>query len=120
MDLYHLDHFPASGTTLRALKQSIEDLGGTAGDESIVYLGKGQLRIGKETLAFHGQDELVLDAIVKLRAATKRQLEDESGVDDAVRVLRRLRKKHPALEQAIILPGKPASGGYRTTISCES
>ncbi len=82
-----------------------------------VYLGDGLLQIGAEPLRLHGQEELVIEALVDLHAASKKDLEDESGVADAVTVLRRIRKTHPILEAHIILPGKKNAGGYRTTIS---
>lgn len=80
------------------------------------YLGGGQLRIGAETIAVTGQKRFVLEALIRLRSATKDKLAAESGVPDAPRILRRLRAMHPALERAITMPGRRDAGGYRTTI----
>jgi hypothetical protein len=43
------------------------------------------------------------------------ELRRQSNVDDAQRVLRRIRDKY-ALAQYITLPGARGNGGYRTTI----
>lgn len=81
----------------------------------VVYLGGGRLRIGTVTVALEGQEELVLEALVDLQAATKMQLERESGVSDAVRILKGIVKKH-SLEGYVTSPGRRGAGGYQTTI----
>jgi hypothetical protein len=82
----------------------------------VLYLGHGRLKIGDETKCFTGQELLVLEAIVELQAATKRQLEARSGVGEAVRVLKRMVDKHPELQDYIIARPGRNKGGYRTTI----
>ena len=85
-----------------------------------VYLGKGRLRIGTDTMVFEGQQEMVLEALVELQAATKTQLEIKSGVSDAVRILKRLVAKHSSLKAYVTIPGTRGAGGYQTSIRCKS
>ena len=84
------------------------------------YIGGGKLRIAGETLAFEGQEELVLQALIEAGAATKTELENKSGVSDAVAILKRIIRKHPQLKDYITLPGGRGKGGYRTTIKLVS
>lgn len=80
------------------------------------YLGDGKVQIGVECYRLEGQAEIVLEALVELRAATKDELAEKSGVDDAHKVLATIRKNLPALASHITFPGGKGKGGYRTTI----
>lgn len=82
----------------------------------IMFLGGGRYQAGDEIIALDGNQASVLQALVELRAATKDDLVRKSGVEDAPRVLRTIRKKHPQLAPAITLPGGKGRGGYRTTV----
>jgi len=84
-----------------------------------VWLGKGRVRVGDKVLALEFQEGTVLQTLVELGAATGKNLERTSGVDDAVRVLKKLRTKYPELEPHIILPRARGRGGYSTTIRAE-
>lgn len=85
---------------------------------TVATFANGKLKIGDETLAFEGQESYVLQALVELKAATKVELENKSGVPDAVTVLKRIIRKYPQkLKDYITLPGGRGRGGYRTTIN---
>jgi hypothetical protein len=81
-----------------------------------VYLGDGKLRIGTELMRFEGQKHFVLEALVTLGAATKKQLEDESGCGDAVKILKRLVEDERLAPHINANPGVKGAGGYSTTI----
>ncbi|HJN11127.1 MAG TPA: hypothetical protein QF564_20735 [Pirellulaceae bacterium] len=81
-----------------------------------VYLGDGKIRAGELQLSFSGQEHYVIEALVKSGSATKAELQSHSGVEDAVKVLKRIRDKHPQLAPHITFPGGKGKGGYRTTI----
>ena len=81
-----------------------------------VWLGSGKFRVGDKTIMLESQQAAVLQALVTLRAASKPELEKESGYADAVAVLKKLRKKFPELEPHILLAGGRGKGGYSTTI----
>lgn len=83
---------------------------------AVVYLGGGRVRFGDQTITLCVQETAVLEALVDNGALSKKDLETKSGYDSAVKVLRQILKKYPALRNAIVLPGKAHSGGYRTTI----
>jgi len=85
--------------------------------EAVLFLD-GRVRVGEETFQLGDREKGVLQALVKLGAATMRQLERESGWsgERAVRTLRQVRRKYPALAPFIMMAVKPNSGGYRTTI----
>ncbi len=84
---------------------------------SVVYHGDGLFVVGNEPLRLEGQEQLVMEALVELRAGSKDQLVAKSGVSDAVDVLKRVKKKYPGLADAIVLPGKPNRGGYRLILA---
>ena len=84
--------------------------------EEAVYLGQGRVRVGSETISLTGQARAVIEALIDLGAADKPHLERKSACTDAVRILRKVRRKHPTLVPFIIMAGRPNSGGYRTTI----
>jgi hypothetical protein len=81
-----------------------------------VYLGDCRLRIAGEPLTITEREDSVLSALVSLQAASKSSLESESGYADAVRVLRNLIHRYPALKKSITFPGGKGRGGYRTII----
>lgn len=89
-----------------------------AGDESAtpVYLGDGKIEVGGKVISMHDSQSAVLESLIILRSCTKQQLQDQSGNNDAVRVLGRLRKQFPALAPYIELPGGKGRGGYSTRI----
>lgn len=84
--------------------------------ETPVYLGQGRMRVGDAMYSFEGQEHYVLDALINVGAATTSELRKQSGVPDAVKVLKGLCKKYDFLKHAISLPGRRNNGGYRTTI----
>ena len=84
--------------------------------DGVVYLGGGRLRMGTEVVVFEGQESFVLEALVELQAATKMQLEVKSGVSDAVRILKGIVRKHPALSAYVTMAKRRGTGGYRTSI----
>ena len=102
----------ATGETNGAVANSQES-------PAVIYLGGGLLQIGTMPLRLQGQEELVIEALVDLRAASKKELETKSGVADAVTVLRRIRDTHPCLKDRIILPGKKNAGGYHQCGDCK-
>ena len=57
-----------------------------------VWLGDGRVRVGDKTIALEFQESNVVEALVELRAAMKSDLVKKSGVEDAVVVLKKLRK----------------------------
>ena len=75
----------------------------------------GRLQIDGKYFRIDGQERSVLDALVRLRAASKPQLQRTSRVEDAPKVLRRLVSKY-RLDDHVFFPGRPRSGGYRTDI----
>lgn len=82
------------------------------------YLGDGCLIFHGERIRFDNQEELVLQALVELGAATKHQLNTRSGVQDSVTILKRILRKWPLLQSEgwIVCPGGKGKGGYRTSI----
>jgi tRNA A37 threonylcarbamoyladenosine synthetase subunit TsaC/SUA5/YrdC len=81
-----------------------------------VYLGNGRVRVGSEIINLEGNQEAVLEALLKRGgAATLTELRSDTLVDDVPRVLKGIRKR-TGLERYIILPGGRGKGGYRTTI----
>lgn len=82
----------------------------------VEYLGDGLYQCGRESLRLDGMEKIVLETLVGLRAATKPQLENQSGYGNAVRLLRAIVRKYPMLANAIVFPSVPHSGGYSTTI----
>jgi len=84
-----------------------------------VWLGKGRVRIGDETLSLEPQFADVLEALVGLGAAMKPDLQKRSGRDEPGRLLNKLVRKFPRLRSYIVLPGRRGKGGYRTTIRAE-
>jgi hypothetical protein len=81
-----------------------------------MLLGGGRILIDGEVMALTRNAANVIEALVELRAAPKDELIRRSGVDDAPRVLRRIREKFPVLKPYLTMPGGPGKGGYRTTI----
>ena len=51
------------------------------------------------------------------KAASKDELTRKSGMDDAVRILKRIKRKYPDLGEAIRLPGGKGRGGLQETPS---
>jgi hypothetical protein len=85
-------------------------------ENNAVYHGDGRLQIGEETITLIDQEREVVEALVRLRAATNSDLQVASGAAAPHKVLQRIRGKFPALAHHIIMPGKARAGGYRTTI----
>ena len=83
-----------------------------------VYLGKGLVRIGKETLVISPLEDESLCALLELGgAADSRALIKQSGSDRSPRVLRRLRGKYDGkFKNLVSAPGARGKGGYRTSI----
>ncbi|MBI3461844.1 MAG: hypothetical protein HY000_02125 [Planctomycetes bacterium] len=81
-----------------------------------VYLGDGLIEVDGEPYRLEPAQEMVIEALVELRAATKEQLIERSGVEDAVNVLKAICQAIPQLSTHITLPGGRGKGGYRTTI----
>ncbi len=88
-------------------------------DAPPLFKGKGLYIRGDDAVRLDGAEAIVMETLVKLRAATKPQLEQNSGVDDAVRILRAIKNKYRWLAPYIILPGTKGRGGYRTTVQQE-
>lgn len=86
----------------------------------ILYHGNKQYSItGSDPFAVTDVEHFVLEAFInkKTSALSKSDLENASGVSDAVRYLRRLKKKYDGIfAPAIHLPGGKGRGGYRVTI----
>lgn len=89
---------------------------GRGGDSDVLFHGDGLYTCGDNAIRLEGSQAYVLEALVELRAATKDDLVRQSGVDDAPRVLRTIRKANDLLAPAIRLPGGKGKGGYATTI----
>ncbi len=85
--------------------------------EVLVYRGDGLFLRGTKALRLEGQEQLVMEALVELRAASKDRLIEQSGVADAVTVLKRVKEKHPMLADAIIIPGGRDRGGYQLEVA---
>jgi hypothetical protein len=90
---------------------AIRSLGGGA-----VYLGDGLIEVDGKPYRIEQAHQFVVEALVKLKAATAEQLARASGVEDAVKVLRAVCDAIPELKPHITLPGGRGKGGYRTTI----
>ena len=84
---------------------------------SAVYEGDGLFIVGEKSIRLEGEEEMVLESLVELRAATKTKLVNHSGVNNAVTVLRKIKLKHAALAEYITFPGGRGKGGYQTTIT---
>ena len=80
------------------------------------WLGNQRIAIGSEIFTLTPNEAAVIEVLVKLRATDTTALVDNSGVDDAPRVLRKLVTKYPRLEPSITLPGAKGKGGYSTLI----
>jgi len=82
------------------------------------YLGEGKCQVGVEApFQLEESEASVLQALIELGGTAKKPaLINRSGVDDAPRVLRRIRKNCPQLAPYITLPGGKGRGGYRTSI----
>jgi hypothetical protein len=87
-----------------------------------VYLGSGKLRIGDATIGLTESRWHVVEALVKARAATTRELVKASGHNDAVAILKRTMTAHPELTPFFTFPGPrgKGKGGYATTVEDES
>ncbi len=88
-------------------------------EQEAVWLGKGRVRIGDQTLSLEPQFADVLEALIELRAATKPELQKRSGREEPGRLLNKLVRKIPSLRPYIVLPGRRGKGGYSTTIRAE-
>lgn len=63
------------------------------------------------------EDHVIRSLLLLGGAATKSQLQNQTGKTDGPRILKAIRRKHPTLAPHIIVPGARGKGGYRTTIS---
>jgi hypothetical protein len=83
-----------------------------------VYLGERRYRVADEPpIILEEAEDHVLRSLIELGGAAKKdELVRQSGKDDAPRVLKTMREKHPALARHITLPGGRGRGGYRTSI----
>ncbi len=79
-------------------------------------LGDGCFEVGSEAIKLESAQASVLESLVTLRAATKSELVRQSGVADAPRVLKQIKRQVPVLSRFILIPGRRGKGGYRTTI----
>jgi len=84
--------------------------------DEVIYRGNGIFFAGNQNIRLDRAEEIVIETLIEARALSKDELITRSGVDDAVRILKRIKKKHPAIGKAIVLPGGKGRGGYSTSI----
>jgi hypothetical protein len=83
----------------------------------IWFWGDQRYQVGRRKVEVTGREDNVLQAFLDWPRLGKKRLEDRSGEDDPVTVLRRLRKKYDGLFAAVIsLPGKKCRGGYSADV----
>jgi hypothetical protein len=92
------------------------DKGASTPDVIPMWIGNNRIAVGDKTIVLEFTEGTVLQALIELGAATKPELEKRSRVDDAVAVLKRVKKKYPELSPCISTPGSRGRGGYSTTI----
>ena len=80
-----------------------------------VCLGDGRLQVGEDSFGLESAQRKVIEALLD-GPLTKDQLIKKCGVQDAVKILRRLREKSPQLAPFIHLPGARGRGCYRVRI----
>lgn len=81
------------------------------------WLGDDRFLIGERPLALEAVDAKVLGALVSLRAAKTEDLIQTTGLDDAVKILKKIKSKYEGLlDPYIHCPGKKGNGGYSTAI----
>ena len=79
------------------------------------YLGKGVVDLGTEKITLEERERYVVEVLLT-GPKTLSCLRAESLVDDANRVMSKVRENYPALQAHLIAPGGRGRGGYRTTI----
>jgi hypothetical protein len=84
----------------------------------IAFLQGNRIIIGEKAVVLGLQEQDVINALVKLRAADLPTLKKQSGYKHAATVLKRLvnKRQNRILKQFITMPGGRGRGGYSTTI----
>jgi len=83
----------------------------------IIAHGNGlySIGVGPPTAVEHNEDS-VLEAFLERPAMDGTELQERSGVDNAVRVLRQLCRRRPEFAAAVTFPGRQGRGGYAVAI----